>query len=126
MFTSFHTLAHKLQFYNPYITFVRSESYIHNIVMANKLQKNYAPEQDMPELSKHNNWMAKCLSKEIYAKLRDKETPSGFTLDKVIQTGVDNPGEPKLHSQISDFLYHFYPFDKKYRNVTFQTKRHYS
>merc|ERR1712243_288890 len=27
-------------------------------------------------------------------KLRDKQTPSGFTLDDVIQTGVDNPGHP--------------------------------
>merc|ERR1712243_462420 len=24
----------------------------------------------------------------------DKQTPSGFTLDDVIQTGVDNPGHP--------------------------------
>ena len=42
----------------------------------------------------HNNWMAKCLTREIYAKLRDRATPSGFTLDNVIQTGVDNPGHP--------------------------------
>lgn len=42
---------------------------------------------DYPELSKHNNWMAKCLTPEIYEKLRDKETPSGFTLDECIQTG---------------------------------------
>ena len=38
--------------------------------------------------------MAKCLTREIYAKLRDVSTPSGFTLDNVIQTGVDNPGHP--------------------------------
>ena len=42
---------------------------------------------DYPDLSKHNNWMAKCLTPEIYEKLRDKETPSGFTLDECIQTG---------------------------------------
>lgn len=33
------------------------------------------------------------LTKEIYSKLRSKSTPSGFTLDDVIQTGVDNPGK---------------------------------
>jgi len=60
----------------------------------NELQKKYPADEDFPDLSKHNNWMAKCLTKEIYAKLRDKVTPSGFTLDSVIQTGVDNPGHP--------------------------------
>ena len=38
--------------------------------------------------------MAKCLTREMYAQLRDRATPSGFTLDNVIQTGVDNPGHP--------------------------------
>lgn len=33
------------------------------------------------------------LNKEIYGKLRGKSTPSGFTVDDVIQTGVDNPGK---------------------------------
>lgn len=47
-----------------------------------------------PDLSQHNNWMAKCLTKEIYEKIWDKKTPSGFTLDQAIQTGVDNPGHP--------------------------------
>lgn len=47
-----------------------------------------------PDLSQHNNWMAKCLTKEIYEKLRNKKTPSGYTLDQAIQTGVDNPGHP--------------------------------
>uniref|UniRef100_A0A8C5GCW5 creatine kinase n=1 Tax=Gouania willdenowi TaxID=441366 RepID=A0A8C5GCW5_GOUWI len=46
------------------------------------------------ELSLHNNHMAKVLTKEIYGKLRAKSTPSGFTVDDVIQTGVDNPGHP--------------------------------
>jgi len=54
----------------------------------------YKPEEDYPDLSKHNNWMAKCMTPEIYAKLRDKVTPNGFTLDGIIQTGVDNPGHP--------------------------------
>jgi creatine kinase len=62
--------------------------------MANLWQKNYKAEEDFPDFSKHNNWMAKCCTPAIYAKLRDAVTPSGFTLDKVIQTGVDNPGHP--------------------------------
>uniref|UniRef100_A0A8P0TRC1 Creatine kinase M-type n=1 Tax=Canis lupus familiaris TaxID=9615 RepID=A0A8P0TRC1_CANLF len=60
----------------------------------NKFKLNYKPEEEYPDLTKHNNHMAKALTPEIYKKLRDKETPSGFTLDDVIQTGVDNPGHP--------------------------------
>lgn len=30
----------------------------------------------------------------MYAKLCDKRTPAGYTLDQAIQTGVDNPGHP--------------------------------
>lgn len=59
----------------------------------NKLKMNYTAEQEYPDLSQHNNHMAKVLTPEMYANLRDKETPSGFTLDDVIQTGVDNPGK---------------------------------
>lgn len=62
--------------------------------MANLWQKKYPPEEDFPDLSKHNNWMSKCLTPEIYAKLRDKVTPSGCPFDRIIQTGVDNPGHP--------------------------------
>ncbi len=65
--------------------------------MAEKIQSAYsrfAPEDDFPELSKHNNWMAKVLTKEMYGRLRNKATPNGFTFDNVIQTGVDNPGHP--------------------------------
>ncbi|XP_022104944.1 creatine kinase, flagellar-like [Acanthaster planci] len=47
-----------------------------------------------PDLSKHNNWMAKCLTPAIYDKLSQLKTKSGFTLDDCIQTGVDNPGHP--------------------------------
>lgn len=60
----------------------------------NKHKLNFKAEEEYPDLSKHNNHMAKALTLEIYKKLRDKETPSGFTLDDVIQTGVDNPGKP--------------------------------
>lgn len=49
---------------------------------------------NLPDLSQHNNWMSRCLTKEIYDKLSVLKTPSGFTLDQAIQTGVDNPGHP--------------------------------
>lgn len=57
-------------------------------------RSKFSPERDFPDLSKHNNHMAKHLTQEIYAKLRDVKTPSGFTFDECIQTGVDNPGHP--------------------------------
>jgi len=56
--------------------------------------KKYNATQDYPDFTKHNNWMAKCLTEEMYAQLREKITPSGYTLDNAIQTGVDNPGHP--------------------------------
>lgn len=58
----------------------------------NKFKLNYKLEEEFPDLTKHNNHMAKVLTPEMYKQLRDKETPSGFTLDDCIQTGVDNPG----------------------------------
>ncbi|XP_016368142.1 creatine kinase B-type-like [Sinocyclocheilus rhinocerous] len=60
----------------------------------NQLKMKYSSEQEYPDLSKHNNHMAKVLTPVLYEKLRSKQTPSGFTLDDVIQTGVDNPGHP--------------------------------
>ena len=33
----------------------------------------FSPEDDFPDLSGHNNYMAKALTKEIYAKLRTKQ-----------------------------------------------------
>merc|ERR1712168_25 len=62
--------------------------------MPNECMKNYDPSEDFPDLSKHNNWMAKILTPEMYAKYRDVRTPNGFTFDNAIQTGVDNPGHP--------------------------------
>jgi creatine kinase len=56
--------------------------------------KRFTAEQDYPNFAKHNNWLSKCLTKEIYAQLREKVTPNGYTLDYAIQTGVDNPGHP--------------------------------
>jgi len=69
--------------------------------MAEKVRAAYGrfdSDADFPDLSKHNNWMAKCLTKDIYKKLREKVTPNGFTLDGVIQTGVDNPGHPFIYT----------------------------
>ena len=40
--------------------------------------KHFDPEEDFPDLSKHNNWMAKCLTKDIYKKLRDKQHQTGL------------------------------------------------
>lgn len=59
----------------------------------NQLKLKYTSEQEYPDLSKHNNHMAKILTPAMYERLRSKQTPSGFTLDDVIQTGVDNPGK---------------------------------
>jgi len=58
--------------------------------------KKYSAEKDYPDFSKHNNWLAKCLTKEMYEQLRDKVTPGGYTFDNAIQTGVDNPGHPHI------------------------------
>lgn len=49
-------------------------------------------EDEFPDLSQHNNHMAKFLTLDMYKKLRERATPNGFTIDGVIQTGVDNPG----------------------------------
>merc|ERR1719408_1129038 len=51
---------------------------------------------NFPDLSKHNNWMARCLTREIYMKYFNVKTSSGFGIDDVIQTGVDNPGHPYI------------------------------
>lgn len=52
-------------------------------------------EDNFPDLTNHNNHMSKILTKQLYAKLCDVPTPNGFTLDKAIQTGIDNPGKRK-------------------------------
>lgn len=58
----------------------------------NTQKLRFPAEDEFPDLSSHNNYMAKVLTPELYAELRAKCTPSGFTLDDAIQTGVDNPG----------------------------------
>jgi len=56
--------------------------------------RKFMPMLDFPDLSNHNNCLKKVLTPQLYAKLRDLKTPSGYTLDMAIQTGVDNPGHP--------------------------------
>merc|ERR1711871_236707 len=51
---------------------------------------------EMPDLSKHSNFMAECLTPEIWAALKDKTTPGGVTIAQCIKTGVDNPGHPHI------------------------------
>lgn len=41
-----------------------------------------------PDLSKHNNWMAKCITEQMYNNMKDKTTKLGVSLDKCIQTGM--------------------------------------
>ncbi|KAG7221121.1 hypothetical protein INR49_017562 [Caranx melampygus] len=58
------------------------------------VRRRYPASAEYPDLRKHNNCMASNLTPAIYAKLCDKATPNGYTLDEAIQTGVDNPGHP--------------------------------
>lgn len=64
-----------------------------NDKMAKLTIKRLSPEEEFPDLSQHNNHMAKVLTQDMYTKLRDRATPNGFTIDGVIQTGIDNPGK---------------------------------
>uniref|UniRef100_A0A4W6FXB9 Creatine kinase U-type, mitochondrial n=1 Tax=Lates calcarifer TaxID=8187 RepID=A0A4W6FXB9_LATCA len=63
-------------------------------VSAEHVRRRYPASAEFPDLRKHNNCMASNLTPAIYAKLCDKATPNGYTLDMAIQTGVDNPGHP--------------------------------
>jgi len=51
---------------------------------------------EMPDFSKHNNFMTENMTKEIWAALKDKKTSSGCTLAQCIKTGVDNKGHPHI------------------------------
>ncbi|NXQ49439.1 KCRB kinase, partial [Catharus fuscescens] len=78
----------------------------------NLLKMKYKPEEEYPDLKAHNNHMAKVLTPDLYKKLRDKQTPSGFTLDDCIQTGIDNPGNgeamfPSNYVPCCDLTYQF-------------------
>uniref|UniRef100_A0A7N9CCE9 Creatine kinase U-type, mitochondrial n=1 Tax=Macaca fascicularis TaxID=9541 RepID=A0A7N9CCE9_MACFA len=61
---------------------------------ASERRRLYPPSAEYPDLRKHNNCMASHLTPAVYARLCDKTTPTGWTLDQCIQTGLDNPGHP--------------------------------
>merc|ERR1711990_251835 len=63
-------------------------------IMSNLNKSKYTADDEYPDLEKHNNHMAHVLTNEMYKRLRSKQTPSGYTIDHAIQTGVDNPGHP--------------------------------
>ena len=47
---------------------------------------------DYPNFTKeHKSLMAKYLSKEVFEELKDLKTTNGFTLEKAIKSGIDNP-----------------------------------
>jgi len=56
--------------------------------------KSFKSDMDYPNLTSHNNCLANHLTPEVYKKLRNVTTSTGYTLDQAIQTGVDNPGHP--------------------------------
>jgi creatine kinase len=62
--------------------------------LANSILEQTDEDTGYPIWRNHNNWMAKCLTPEIFNKLKNKRTINGFSLDQCIQTGVDNPGHP--------------------------------
>ena len=70
---------------------VRNLTETRNSNMANLAQKNYPREEDFPDLTKHNNWMATCLTPDIYKKLRDVQTPNGVTIDQVSYVFITTP-----------------------------------
>ncbi|KAF1663566.1 Creatine kinase B-type, partial [Aptenodytes patagonicus] len=76
-----------------------------NIKMAQLNNQRLPPDEEYPDLSTHNNHMAKVLTLDLYKKLRDRVTPSGFTLDDVIQTGVDNPALGSLEGDLKGKYY---------------------
>merc|ERR1712071_436134 len=101
-YTSYKTNTSRSLFFQffPFLVFF-SYKILHTLKMAEKVRAAYGrfdSDADFPDLTKHNNWMAKLLTKDIYKKLRNKATPSGFTIDGVIQTGVDNPGHPFIYT----------------------------
>ncbi|XP_006811828.1 creatine kinase B-type-like [Saccoglossus kowalevskii] len=61
--------------------------------MANQNQKRYPAQSDFPDLSKSNALLKDYLTQDIYAKLRDVRTSSGFTFDRAIQHCLDRVTE---------------------------------
>ena len=76
--------------------------------MPNLNTARYTGDEEMPDLSKHNNWMAKVMTPELYKKMRARQTKSGYTIDDVIQTGVDNPGKYPPIKNVRQIQMHFF------------------
>ncbi|XP_041468759.1 arginine kinase-like [Lytechinus variegatus] len=80
--------------------------------MANLNKKNYDTDEDYPIMEGNRTFMAKNLTKELYRKLRDEHTSSGFTIDNCIQNGVDNPdftlgilaGDEETYTKFAELL----------------------
>lgn len=59
----------------------------------NYSRRYYPASSEYPDIIRHKNIMARNLTLNLYAKLRDLRTPNGFTIDDAIQTGVDHKGK---------------------------------
>ncbi|XP_072163723.1 arginine kinase-like [Diadema setosum] len=59
--------------------------------MANLKQLDFDASEDYPNFDGHHSLLAKYCTQDVYKKLRDVQTSSGFTIDRAIQNGVDNP-----------------------------------
>ena len=58
------------------------------------MEKIFSATDEYPDLENHHSHMAHCLTEELYRRMRELETTSGFTIDDAIQPGVDQPGDP--------------------------------
>lgn len=54
--------------------------------------KKFRPLEDFPDLTNNKTALAKILTPPLYAKLRDRQTKFGATLDYAIQHGLDTAG----------------------------------
>ena len=54
------------------------------------------PPDELPDLSKHSNFLADVLTPQMYNELRTRVTSNGVTLAHCMKTGVDNPGHPMI------------------------------
>ena len=59
----------------------------------NYSRSEYPASAEFPYLKHNKNIMSRCLTQDLYTKLRDLRTRNGFTVDDAIQTGVDNIGK---------------------------------
>ena len=64
----------------------------HHATGYNYSRRYYPASSEYPDLTKNRSIMARNLTQNLYAKLRDLRTPNGFNVDNAIQTGVDNIG----------------------------------